>query len=185
MFVRQLRRSFSQRDHASLHAHSPELCAVELVRAPRELFKVDVSGRCHLARVDLQDLRTRGLFRQRKLDLSIQPTRTEEGRVEDVDSVGGGDDLNVERGNVILKERKRGGGGTNLDALVAAKTVELIQQLQHRPLHLTIATLLRVEPLRADGVQLVDEDDGGSLLFRQLERIADQFSAVTDEHLDE
>ena len=40
-----------------------------------------------------------------------------------------------------------------------------------------------VSPFGSDGVQLVDEDDGGRLLLRQSERVAHQLGAVTDEHL--
>ena len=72
----------------------------------------------------------------------------------------------------------------HLDPLVTAETVELVEELQHRPLDLTVAALLRVKPLGADGVQLVDEDDGGRLLLCQLKRVADELGAVADEHLD-
>ena len=73
--------------------------------------------------------------------------------------------------------------GTDLDSLVAAETVELVQELKHRPLHLTVTALLRIEPLGADSVQLVDEDDGWCLLLRELERIPNQLGTVTNEHL--
>ena len=37
------------------------------------------------------------------------------------------------------------------------KQLELVEQLEHRPLHLAVAGDLRVEALRADSVDLVDE----------------------------
>ena len=40
-----------------------------------------------------------------------------------------------------------------------------------------------VSPLGSDGVQFVNEDDGGRLLLRQCERVAHQLGAVSDEHL--
>ena len=81
--------------------------------------------------------------------------------------------------NRVLRE------GTDLDSLVAAETVELVQELKHRPLHLTVTALLRIEPLGADSVQLVDEDDGWCLLLRELERVTDELRAVADVHLHE
>lgn len=50
-----------------------------------------------------------------------------------------------------------------LDLIVAAETIKLVQQLEHRPLHLPVPRLLAPEPLRADCVQLVDEDDRPAL----------------------
>ena len=75
--------------------------------------------------------------------------RPQQRGVQDVGSVGGGDDLH---------------------AVVRREPVELIQELEHRPLHLAVAVRVRVETLRADGVDLVNEDDRGRLFLRQRER---------------
>jgi hypothetical protein len=42
----------------------------------------------------------------------------------------------------------------------------------------------RFSYLRPNGVQLINENDRRSLLFGQGKRISDQFSAITNEHLD-
>lgn len=65
------------------------------------------------------------------------------------------------------------------------ETIKLVEQLEHRALHLAVAGLLGVEAFGADGVQLVDEDDGGRLLLREREGVAHELRAVTDEHLHE
>jgi hypothetical protein len=63
--------------------------------------------------------------------------------------------------------------------------VELIEQLQHCSLHLSVARLLAVKSLRPNRIQLINEDNRRRLLLRQGERIAHQLRPVADEHLDE
>ena len=74
---------------------------------------------------------------------------------------------------------------TYLDVIVGRESVELIEQLQHGSLHLSVSSLLGVEPLGADGVQLVDEDDGRRLLLGEGEGVPHELGAVPDEHLHE
>ena len=108
----------------------------------------------------------------------------------------------------------------HLNLLRGRKPVELVEQLQHGALHLTVAGLFAVEALRdkkrgrrrrrgeaaaaarskrarrlwrpdggesgylgANGVQLVDEDDGGRLFLGEGKGVAHQLGAVANEHL--
>ncbi len=88
--------------------------------------------------MDLENLRS-GLFVwQREFDFSVQTAGTEERWVEHVDAVGGGEDF---------------------DPVVGGEAVELVEQLQHRSLDFSVSALFAVEAFRADGVELVDEDD--------------------------
>ncbi|ELZ46275.1 hypothetical protein C465_12903 [Halorubrum distributum JCM 9100] len=66
-----------------------------------------------------------------------------------------------------------------------AEAVHLGEQLHHRPLDLGVARGLRVRPLRGDGVDLVDEEDGGLVLAGDLEEVPDQLGALADELVDE
>jgi hypothetical protein len=59
-----------------------------------------------------------------------------------------------------------------LDALVAAKAIQLVQKFEHSALDLAIAAKLGVEPLRPDGVHLVNEDDARGLQCRQYKRVS-------------
>jgi hypothetical protein len=77
-----------------------------------------------------------------------------------------------------------GGGSAYLDPLVASEPIELIQQFQHGPLNLSISRLVRVESLRSDGVELVDEDDGRCLFLGELESVSDELGTISDEHLE-
>lgn len=103
------------------------------------------------------------LLGERELNLAVESARSEKRRVEDVDPVRRRDDL---------------------DPLVRAKAVELVEEFKHRPLDLAVTGLVRIEPLRADGVELVNEDDGGRLLLGELERVPDELGAVSDKHLE-
>lgn len=80
-----------------------------------------------------------GLFvGQRELNLPIETAGTEQGGIEDVDTIR---------------------CSQNLDAIIGGETIQLVEELQHSSLHLPVAGLLRVKTLCADGIQLVDEDD--------------------------
>eukprot|EP00037_Helgoeca_nana_P025280 m.274576 g.274576 ORF g.274576 m.274576 type:complete len:377 (+) comp26901_c1_seq1:1639-2769(+) len=153
-----------QRNHPSFDAHRLALCSVEVFCTPRQLFVVHIGAHVHLARVDLHDAGPGLLVGVGELDLPVKTTRPQKCRVKNIDSVGGRNDL---------------------DVVVGLESIKLIQELEHRPLHLTVSGLFRVEPLGSDRVELIDEDDGGRLFLCQRKRITDKLCAVTDEHLDQ
>ena len=107
MLMPDLHHPLPQRDHPRLDAHSLKLRPAELVRTPRQLGPVDRVIHRHLPAVDLQDLRPGFLVGQRKFDLAVQAAGPQQGRVEYVDAVGGGEDL---------------------DAVVGGEAVELVEQ---------------------------------------------------------
>ena len=76
------------------------------------------------------------------------------------------------------------GGGQNDDAGVALEAVHLGEQLVQRLLALVVAAELGVSRA-ADGVDLVDEDDGRGDLRRLLEQIAHAARADADKHFHE
>lgn len=63
------------------------------------------------------------------------------------------------------------------------ETIQLIQQLQHSPLNLTITSFLTVKPLGTNGIQLIDKDDSWQLFLGQGKCVPYQFSTISDEHL--
>ena len=77
----------------------------------------------------------------------------------------------------------------HLDLVRGVEPVELVEQLEHGPLHLAIAILAGIESLRADRIQLIDEDDCTPtllllhFLLRQFEGVTDQLGTVANEHL--
>ena len=58
------------------------------------------------------------------------------------------------------------------------ETIHLIEQLKQNTLHFPIRAGLRIEPLRSNGVHLIDEDDAGRVLPRQAENISDHPRAL-------
>ncbi len=97
-------------------------------------------------------------------DLAVEAAGTEQGRIEDVRAVGGGD-----QDDVVL----------HLEA------VHLDEQLVQRLLALVVAAAEAGAAMTPDGVDLVHEDDAGARLLRLLEQVADARGADADEHLDE
>src|SRR6185312_13617138 len=97
-------------------------------------------------------------------DLAVEAAGAEEGRVEDVGPVGGGDQD---------------------DALIGLEAVHLDEELVQGLLALVVAAAEAGAPVAADRVDLVDEDDAGRVLLALLEHVADAAGADADEHLDE
>ena len=88
----------------------------------------------------------------------------QQGGVEDVGPVGGGDED---------------------DAGAGVEAVHLDEQLVEGLLPLVVAAAQAGAAVAADGVDLVDEHDGGRRLLGLLEQVADPAGADADEHLDE
>ena len=77
------------------------------------------------------------------------------------------------------------GGGEHDDALATREAVHLGQDLVQRLLLFAGAADGRRSPRPADGIELVDEDDGGRIFARLLEKIAHARGADAHDHLDE
>src|SRR5438309_1431403 len=93
-------------------------------------------------------------------DLPVEAARTQQRRVEDVGTVGRGDED---------------------DATLDVETVHLDEQLVQRLLALVVATTQTSTSVPADGVDLVDEDDGRRIGLRLLKEITNPARADTDE----
>jgi hypothetical protein len=93
MLVADNAGSFSQRDHTSLNGNSLELRSVELIGTSRDFVIIDILIHVHLSTVDSKNLRPPFFCWQWELDLSIQSTRTKQSRVQDIDTIGGSDNL--------------------------------------------------------------------------------------------
>jgi hypothetical protein len=102
--------------------------------------------------------------RQRELDLAVDTSGPDERRVERLDPVRGHDDLDVAAG---------------------VEPVQLVQQLEHGPLDLALATRCRVVPLGTDGVDLVDEHNRRRVLLCNPEQLTDELGPVAEVLLNE
>src|SRR3954468_8454306 len=97
-------------------------------------------------------------------DLAIEAARAQQRRVEDVGTVGRGD-----QDDVVL----------HLEA------VHLDEQLVERLLALVVTAAEPGAAVAPDGVDLVHEDDAGAVLLRLLEEVSHARGAYSYEHLDE
>ena len=116
------------------------------------------------ARVHLEDLASALAVRAVDDDLAIEAAGAQERGVEDVGTVGGGD-----QDDVVL----------HLEA------VHLDEQLVQGLLALVVTAAQAGAAMASDGVDLVHEDDAGSVLLGLLEQVAHAAGANADEHLDE
>ena len=96
-------------------------------------------------------------------DLAVELARTQQRGVEDVGTVGRGDQ----------------------DDPAADEAVHLHEQLVQRLLALVVAAAHAGAAVLAHGVDLVDEDDRGGVLLGLLGTGRGRGGADTDEHLDE
>ena len=93
--------------------------------------------------------------------LAVETAGSEQGRVQDVGSIGGGNDDHVG---------------------AAFEPVHLHQDLVEGLLPFVVAASHAGAPVSADGVNLVDEDDAGSLFLGLLEKVPDPAGADAHEH---
>ena len=125
-----------------------------------ELSSTDIVDRL-VAHVHVEDLLARHQVGRRDVDLTVEAPGPQQRGVERVEPVGRRHDHDVG----------------------AIEAVQFHEQLVERLILLAVEA--HVLALRADGVQLVDEDDRGSVLARGLEQLADARRAQPGEHLDE
>ena len=114
--------------------------------------------------VDLEDRRPAAHVGPVEDDLAVEPAGPQQGRVEDVRPVGGGDDDHVR---------------------VRVEAVHLDEDLVEGLLALVVRAAEAGAALAADGVDLVDEDDARAVPLGLVEQVADAAGADADEHLDE
>ena len=97
-------------------------------------------------------------------DPAIEAAGTEQRRIEDVGTVGRGDQD---------------------DAFVRFEAVHLDEELVQRLLAFVVTAAETGAAMAADRVDFVDEDDAGGVLFTLLEEVAHARGAHADEHFDE
>ncbi len=141
-----------------------EVGAGEARRPAGEDLELDVVGERLAPGVDLEDAEAALEVGPVDDDLTVEATRAQQRRVEDVGPVGGRDQD---------------------DVVLDVEAVHLDQQLVERLLALVVAAAETGAALTADRVDLVHEDDAGSSRLGLLEQVAHAGSADADEHLDE
>ncbi len=133
-------------------------------RALGHLLQVDVRRQRDVAGMDHRLGLAADHVRWVHLHLAVEASRAQQRRVQGVRAVGGADQQ---------------------DAGLGGEAVHLHEQLVERLLPLVIAAGAAVAASLADGVDLVDEDDGAPGRLGLGEEIADAGGAHAHEHLDE
>ena len=134
-------------------------------RRGRDVVERNRGGQRHVPGVHLENAPTTVPIRRVHDNAAVEPSRSEECRVEDLGTVG---------------------GGQYHHALVPRETVHLGEDLVERLLALVVTTEVdRPTPGPPDRVELVDEDDRRRHLLRLFEQVAHPARADTDDHLDE
>jgi len=112
--------------------------------------------------VDLQDALAAPHVGARHHYAPVEAPRPQQGRVEDVGTVGCGNEY---------------------DTFVGLEAIHLHQQGIQRLLALVVAATQAGAAMATDGVDLVDEDDAGSILLALLKQVPDSRRAHAHEHL--
>ena len=141
-----------------------EVGAGEARRLARDAFDIDALVERLALGVDPQDLGPATHVGPVEDDLAVEAARAQERRVEDVRSVGGGDDDHVR---------------------VRVEAVHLDEDLVEGLLALVVRAAETGATLAADRVDLVDEDDARGVALGLVEQVAHAARADADEHLDE
>ena len=127
-----------------------EIRTREARRATGNKARLDVIAQRQLAHVHAQYLFAAAHIRQRHDHLTVETAGAQQGRIEHIGAVGGGDDD---------------------DALVALEAVHLDQQLVESLLTLVVTAAQTSAAMATDCVDFVDEDNAGRVLFSLLEHV--------------
>ena len=130
----------------------------------RHFVQVNVLGQRLAAGVDIEDLETTGVIGPVHGDLSIETTGAHQRSIQDVRTVGRRDDD---------------------DAGVALETIHLRQELVEGLFPFIVTATEASATLTADSIDLVNEDDAGSVFLGLFEQVTNTTGTDAHEHLDE
>ena len=114
--------------------------------------------------MDLENLEPLRFVGLRDFNLPVQPSVTEEGRIENVGTVRRHD---------------------HLDLALFLEAVHLIEQLHEGPLNLTVGTGTLGETTSADGIDLVHKDDAGLMVLGEAKHLPDDAGGLADVLVDD
>ena len=124
-------------------------------------FQIDRGVQLHVAGVDFQNGFAPAHVGQADHDLAVKTARPQQGRVEHVGAIGGGDDD---------------------DAVLGVESVHLDQQGVQSLLAFVVAAAPAVPAAAAHGVNFVDENQAGRVFAGLLEHVAHAAGADADKH---
>ena len=141
-----------------------QVCTGEAWGAAGNAFERELLLKLLVAAVHFKNREATFDIRRINGDLTVEATRTHQSGVQDIRSVGRGNDD---------------------DAAVSFETIHLGEQLVQGLLPFVVAATDAGTTLATDSVDLVNEDQAGAVLLGLLEQIADPACTDTHEHLNE
>mmetsp|Transcript_17930 Transcript_17930/g.32454 ORF Transcript_17930/g.32454 Transcript_17930/m.32454 type:complete len:503 (-) Transcript_17930:149-1657(-) len=134
--------------HRRLSTKCRNISTHESVRLPRNRLGIDILIELHVTGVDAEYLQTAVFVGDSNVDLAIESSEASEGGIHGVGTVGRADDH---------------------DRRTLLEPVHEGEHLRNNtPFHFPIGLVT----FGSDGINLINEDDGGSILLRLLERLA-------------
>ncbi|KAI6756744.1 hypothetical protein HG530_011342 [Fusarium avenaceum] len=118
VFLCDVHSSLTESVHACFRTHTLQLGTRASIHLLGDLVEVDTTGQVHLAAVDAENIGSGLDAGWGELDLSVDTSWSQERRVENIETVGGHNDL---------------------DVLGGFETIKLVQQLKHGSLHFRIS----------------------------------------------
>ncbi|KAI6751078.1 hypothetical protein HG530_013992 [Fusarium avenaceum] len=134
--------------HGSLRAEGSNIGTDVTVGLGGNLLQVDIITKLHVLGVDLENLETTSGVRDTNINLAIETAESSESGIDRVRSVSGSHNDNVGSGFHAVHEGEELRNDTSLDLTVGLLT------------------------FRGDGIDLIDEDNGGGVLLGLLESLS-------------
>merc|ERR1719234_1119865 len=164
VFLGHLHPPLSEREQTSLSADCLDVGSREIVLGHDILFKVNILSQGHFSCVDAKDSALGLLIWERKLNFPVNSTRSDQGRVKCLNPVGRHDHLGVS---------------------ARIKSIQLVEQFQHCPLDLSFSSAVAVVPFSPHGINLINEDNGGTMFISHPEQFSHQLRTVSKVLLDQ
>ena len=132
---------------------------VETIRELHDALKVNLTALRDARCMDLENLQPLTLVGFRDFNLTVQPSWTEQGRVQNIRPVRGHD---------------------HLDLALFFEAVHLVEQFHERTLNLTIGRCTLREPRATDGINLVHENDARLVVPSETKHLTDNPGRLSD-----
>merc|ERR1712192_295507 len=143
----------SEGKKSSFSADCLDVGSREVVLGHDILFKVNILSQGHFPCVDAKDSALSLLIRERELNFPVNSARPDQGWVKGLNPIGRHDHLGVS---------------------ACIKSIQLVEQFQHCPLDLSFSAAVAVVPFSPHGINLINEDNGGTMFISHPEQLSHQ-----------
>ena len=150
-------------EHTRLSADVSQVCPIELLANLSQGLEIYVSLSCDGFRMDFQDFLTSCFIRQWNLDLSVEPSRSKQCRIQNIRPVCRHNHLNSAK---------------------LVESIKLVQQLHQSSLHLSVCRITLTEPPASNRVDFVHKDDAGFVISCITEHLSNNSCRLSNVFVD-